>query len=699
MRLRSFTRTTEPGLLSVCCPTCKLTLWVVALIALRSSNGSIEITASPTHTSLFKEMSHLFRMPYKKSLTFDSLNRLHRSISNRVRRTRSSFGPTDHSVDAASAFVDVPGSSVVNKSIGDINVSHESSLSTDASSSYSSLDADAALLSSTLVKVHQNTDGWHTGNWDDDTTATVGVVAKGHVMPSKSRTTTKLSLWGITCCGKIEEASSFDEERFVPYKISRRRSTIRPRMEIECVFRGDDEDASRKDLVTREDTGQHSQSSIPTHIVRTDVTCKTITDINNNSVFPSPSEWIHSPLLLTATPGSGTIIRRIRRVSDASFFPHTATMAPEPVSDDDIMGPYAQLPVNNGKELYTLVMDFETPSFEGTALFRIRGSNSDCRNPLSCSTPKIRNGTKSMAKSGVKENEADYFASYNRKFQMVIRGKFRRSDIAMADCMSGMLLDHPLRTTGSSVIDDPLLACSEMQPDTESSNGAVTKKTRRKKFRGSANSQENLPPKWVLRASVKIAGLFSPRIDADLECSHPRILGPLCSMAQSLHVARGRDSPVMDLPHVEPHFQSKESLVHDLRKNHSGGGVAGGGGGSHSSVQIRKKAFDSVYDARMATLSLPQSSSPCFDPNAVYTFEFLQHLIDYNDFSLDFGSIVGKMKLGGALKGQPCRFVAGVVPRKGDIGERDLTLGDLDCLWSFDLWHETLHVGKREVDL
>jgi hypothetical protein len=154
----------------------------------------------------------------------------------------------------------------------------------------------------------------------------------------------------------------------------------------------------------------------------------------------------------------------------------------------------------------------------------------------------------------------------------------------------------------------------------------------------------------------------------------------------------------MDLPHVEPHFQSKESLVYDLRNDHSSVGVASGGG-SNASVQIRKKAFDAVYDARIATSSSPQSSSPCFDPSAVYTFEFLQHLIDYNDFSLDFGSIVGKMKLGGALKGQPCRFVAGVVPRKAGVGERNLTLRDLDCLWSFDLWHESLYLGKRDVDL
>jgi hypothetical protein len=45
----------------------------------------------------------------------------------------------------------------------------------------------------------------------------------------------------------------------------------------------------------------------------------------------------------------------------------------------------------------------------------------------------------------------------------------------------------------------------------------------------------------------------------------------------------------------------------------------------------------------------PPLHIPHAEPSAIYMFEFLQLLIDYNDFSLDFGSMVDKMKLGGAL--------------------------------------------------
>jgi hypothetical protein len=244
--------------------------------------------------------------------------------------------------------------------------------------------------------------------------------------------------------------------------------------------------------------------------------------------------------------------------------------------------------------------------------------------------------------------------------------------------MSGMMLDRPLRTAGSPIT-DPLLACAEINSPEISSS--ANKKSRRKK---KPNKDEGLPPKWVLRGSVKIAGLFSPRMDADLECAHPRILSPLCSMAQSIHVGREEECPPLDIPHTEPSHQSTESLVHELRNCQAD--ISG-----NTSVQIRKKAFDSVYDKRISQ----QALSPCFDTNATYTFEFLQHLIDYNDFSLDFGSIVGKMKLGGALKGQPCRFVAGVISKDGK--ERVPTLRDMDCLWSFDLWHESLYVKSNGV--
>lgn len=540
-----------------------------------------------------------------------------------------------------------------------LNVSNDAEStdrSTEASlNSLSDLDEDAALLSSTLVKVHSNTDGWRTGNWESTTSDKEerGIVAS----PERTRERTKFSLCSMACCGNVHDTKSFDErETFMPYKLSRRRSSLKPRVEIECTLKEGRDDvqavlSEESESIPRPSNSDSTESAI-------------------SKSFPPASEWTHTPLLLTATPGSSTIVRRIRRVCDPSYFEDGH------LSDGcDVLGPHDQLPINSGKEDQGcgLVIDFETPSFEGTAFFRIRNAN------------KV-GSLQQLAHNG---GCSDYFASYNRKFQMVIRGKFRRPDVAMADCMTGMLLDNPLRTAGSTIA-DPFMACSEIP----SGGSVVVKKSKKKRFSKAPGKDENLPPKWVLRASVKIAGLFSPRMDADLECEHPRILSPLCSMAQSIHVARGVEPQPLDVPHAEPPHASKTSLVYEL--NHKGGGSS-----SNTSVQIRKKAFDSIYDTRISQCNAHpkahSSQSPCFDPNATYTFEFLQHLIDYNDFSLDFGSLVGKMKLGGALKGQPCRFVAGVVGRGSEKKKGELGLEDLDCLWSFDLWHESLCVGREVV--
>ena len=116
---------------------------------------------------------------------------------------------------------------------------------------------------------------------------------------------------------------------------------------------------------------------------------------------------------------------------------------------------------------------------------------------------------------------------------------------------------------------------------------------------------------------------------------------------------------------------------------------------ANNDVQRRKRYSDAVYDKRVesnADCSYYQTSatSPCFDTNAEYTFEFLQHLIDYNDLSLDLGRVVGKVKLGATLRGQPVRFISAAVKQRGSSESKELKLEDVDCLWSFDLWHKSL---------
>ena len=494
------------------------------------------------------------------------------------------------------------------------------------------------------MRVHEHTEGWETGCWDEDDEIqnqdeTIET-SSGKCVVEKRRRFSLLTM--SSCCGQIED---IDERKggFLPYKLSRRRSSQRPRLEIECTLKDDVQNDYKKteDLI---------DAVVPIEPLDRSLIDQSfsISPTHRRGAMPPPSEWKYAPLLLVPTPGSGTIIQRIRQADDLD-------------GSVDYNPSSVHLPINNGKEMAGWVIDFTTPNFQGTALFRIRNSL----------------GTEQQEGSTSKSS-TDYFANYNRKFQMVIRGKFLHP-VKMADCMSGLMLDRPLRTAGS--VADPLLACAEI--DTPEIVATPTPINRKKNRR--TKKQESLPPKWVLRASVKIAGLFSPRMDADLECVRPRILTPLCSVAQSVQVAKdGEESSDLMTAHAEPHHRSKQSLVNELKQYqetmHD----------NTSSVQIRKKTFDSIYDAR---LSHPDQPTPHFDTNATYTFEFLQHLIDYNDFSLDFGTIVGKMKLGGALKGQPCRFVAGIVNRENNEEEGCAVL-DGGCLWSFDLWHESLLVNR-----
>jgi len=410
---------------------------------------------------------------------------------------------------------------------------------------------------------------------------------------------------------------------------------------------------------------------------------------SNEMILP-PSAWTHDPLLFVATPGSGMRICRIRRVSDPSFHE-----SPEPLHSESYCGDnfdkdqLMQLPINNGKEhpSHCRVVDFETNLFSGTALLRIHGSNGYWKNG--------RDSNKDSTKH-------DYFGKHNRKFQLVISGNFKAS-VTMADVMSGILLDHRLATTS----DYSNISCVEGLPFSDKSDGVfknVDASDKCKRVRGLKRGKNihdgNLPSKWVLRAAVKVAGVFSPRMEADLECAHPRILSPLCSTAQTILVSRrnGREgvSRHLEAPLVEPPVNTDASLVKDLHKSSANN--------DHKSdvtqrVQQRKSAFDAIFDVHFdshAKRSSRVNAPPCFDPDAEYTFEFLHHLVDYNDLSLDLGRVIGKVGLGGALRGQPARFVSVVKQRRNanpSPDESQWKLENLDFIWSFDLWHKSLLSG------
>jgi hypothetical protein len=102
-----------------------------------------------------------------------------------------------------------------------------------------------------------------------------------------------------------------------------------------------------------------------------------------------------------------------------------------------------------------------------------------------------------------------------------------------------------------------------------------------------------------------------------------------------------------------------------------------------SRMRYRKRAFDKIFSDSIKT--------PTFDVDKEYSFEFFQHLINFDDFSLDFVKPIGKHSLYRMLNGQPLKFMAARQTR-GDDKSHGVARGeDLKWFWCFDLWHESLY--------
>ncbi len=414
---------------------------------------------------------------------------------------------------------------------------------------------------------------------------------------------------GISCCA-FDMYDSFFFQRPEEPECPRQGGSSSSSSNSSC-----DEVTTRIECILEEEYEEGKKESPLAEVKDFTIPNQRQTSIPSQMCLPHTSEWKQYPLLLTATPNSGMKVLGIRRLCEKSYFDLSV--------NDNLNASLMELPINNGKEAprQSWVIDFETELFAGTAMFRIRDCNTSAINADSTT-------------AGLSDH--DYFLGKNRRYQVVIRGRFKQK-VEMASCLSGLLLDKPLAT-----------------------------------------SRKNAPPKWILRAAVRVANIFSPRMDADLECQHPRVLSPLCSTAQTIRRQKDMEEIVhLDGPHNEPHPDSTSSLACILKKR------------SHYDKSInydqyRKRSFNAIYDDYME--SSGSNSSSYFD-DSEYTFEFLQHLVDYNELSLDLGRAMGKMKLGAGLSGQPVRVAALSNPKDAQRGLVGSLLTAETCLWSFDLWH------------
>lgn len=242
---------------------------------------------------------------------------------------------------------------------------------------------------------------------------------------------------------------------------------------------------------------------------------------------------------------------------------------------------------------------------------------------------RIRNAKRLKGTPKTNELETGYFKGLNRHYQCVVRGRFKRQGIPMIHTYSGQLFQKPLK----------------------------------------------LPAQFIVQGGMKIMSFFAPMIQANLGSKRPYVLTPLGSSPQTIHV----EDLVLSNRHQ---YRSDSTITEKVQEPVDNANKlipvkCGAESCSTFHTKARKKAFDKLCIANDTSLT--------FQIDKIYTFEFLQHLIDFSKFEVSLGNIIGNHKLGKMINGQPMNVMSA-------YQYRDETTNQIkqESLWSFDLWHESI---------
>jgi hypothetical protein len=355
-------------------------------------------------------------------------------------------------------------------------------------------------------------------------------------------------------------------------------------------------------------------------------------------LLPSPPErWPQAPVMVRPTPGTSTKIRGIRLANQTDYqnFPGFCAGC--------------ILPINTGRETpgNSLVIDFESTHFVGTVLFRIKDI-----------PPPPFNKGESLGTHC-------YFDGKKRKFQAVIKGKFK-TPLSMSECVTGQEF---YRMAG------------------------------------------RLPAHWIVSSFIRFVSTLAPQLEASIDGDRPRFLTPLIATAHTC-IAKATDntnvifcqtvnsdddgnskedekllnysiypgSHDMEKAVEEPPANDPTSLMQVLNNC----STATSGGSVASRMKARKKAFNQVTAQHL--------EEPKFRLDTEYCFEFYQHLLLFGrdtGLALDMGRPIGKVPLAPCTNGQPIKVMG---------AHKDPTTGELDTLWSFDIWHESLYEYAKLYD-
>jgi hypothetical protein len=244
------------------------------------------------------------------------------------------------------------------------------------------------------------------------------------------------------------------------------------------------------------------------------------------------------------------------------------------------------------------------------------------------------------------QSDTSYFDGKKRRFQAIVKGKFK-TPLAYSTCVTGQIFDRPAG---------------------------------------------HLPARWIVQSFIKFVSTLAPQLQVTISGTTPKFLTPLCATAHTVlcKTQEEEDSMVqnaeadeklknyfiykgsMDIETnvEEPSNTDPTSLLFTFPNKQPDNGK--------KPVTTRQKLRKKALNHNAAS----KSDEPTFQLDKEYTFEFYQHLLLFGDsFAVDMGSVIGKVNLAPCTDGQPLKFMAAT---KTDNEE-------LDYLWSFDIWHESLY--------
>ena len=216
-----------------------------------------------------------------------------------------------------------------------------------------------------------------------------------------------------------------------------------------------------------------------------------------------------------------------------------------------------------------------------------------------------------------------------------------------------------------------------------------------------------LPPRWLVKSAINFFSILAPQLDVSLD-DKPRFLSPLVATAQTVLSANNvsksdNNSDCRNLKNGDPPFKYGDRHV-DIDTATDAGEPPSVESSSilsglspdiilsisvpdttSCSVSRRTSARKKIFNALSS-----RSQEPRFDTKKIYTFEFFQHLLDFGDeLALDMGRIGGTVPLAQFLNCQPLKIFAAY--------KNSEKIQDLEDLWSFNIYHESLYHNSQSA--